>query len=144
MNDHKFNPIPLHAPEFRTNLAHYTYVSHTDKSGGPKKDQDKAGARYYWFSIGNSDKIYKFQDKYLDDSAMEMLEHAKRENKRLVLKGYISPSFGNTFFAILTHFAIWYEDKPSYKVVNPETGEVGDFYKLNTKLQDVNEHTETY
>lgn len=141
MNDNKFNPIPKHAPEFRTNMAHFQEVRHSDMSLGKLKDRGKESTRSYEFKVGASIKFYRLQDKYLDDTAMEMLEQSAIDNKRLVLKGYISPSFGATFFAVLTHFAIWKEDKPSFTIINPETGEVGDFYKLITRLQDVNKDT---
>ncbi len=138
MTDRKFNPIPTHAPEFRSNLAHFAEVRHSDSSVGKRKDRGKESSRRYIFKIGNSSKLYSFQDKYLDDKAMELLELCATNNERLVLKGYISPTYGATYFGVLTHFAVWKEDKPSFTIVNPDTGEVGSFYSLNTKLQDVN------
>lgn len=125
-----FNPIPTDAPEFFSSKAHYIDCENKVSSRGANREREKTTSRYFIFSIGRSVKNYVLRDKYMDDNALELLEQTRPDNKRLVIKGYNSPS-GFTMFVVLTHFGIYVNSNPGFRVINPETGEFG-YYKLET------------
>lgn len=121
-----FNPIPIDAPRFFSDKAHYI----EDKETKSKRGADKTIVRYYVFSIGRSVKEYHLRDRYCDDAALEMLESLRLRKKRLVIKGYNSPSmYGSSMFVVLTHIGVYHRLKQGYAVFNPQTGEEG-YYKL--------------
>lgn len=124
-----FNPIPKDAPEFFTTKAHYIDVTHTVSSRGADMNREKTKSRFYIFSIGRSLKNYVLRDKYLDDTALELLINSRDRKKRLVIKGYISPS-GTAAFITLTHIGIYHKpNRSEYQIFNPKTGELG-YYKV--------------
>lgn len=121
-----FNPIPKDAPEFFSDKAHYIDFQITTN----RSSTENRSNRFLKFSLGRSVKTYCLRDKYLDDNAMKLLEQSREMNKRLVIKGYISPSaYSPTMFVILTHIGIYHRLKKGYMVVNPNTGEES-YYKL--------------
>lgn len=130
MTDHKFNPIPKHAPTFYTDKAHYVRTAHTGDWGRTVNHNMKK-IRYYVFTIGSSAKEYWLQDKYADDLAMELLEQAKANDSRLVLKGYNSPN-KTIYFVVLVKFGIYHKpNSGDMQPYSPETGVAG-FYCLST------------
>lgn len=123
-----FNPIPKDAPEFFSDRAHYIDCKITTS----RSKAENYSSRFYIFSIGRSVKNYHLRDKYFDNKALKMLEKARDDNKRLVIKGYSSPSFyGSSMFVVLTHLGIYHRAYPGFRVVNPDTGEFG-YYALRT------------
>jgi hypothetical protein len=121
-----FNPIPKDAPEFFSDRAHYIDCKITSSRSASENHR----SRFYVFSIGRSIKNYHLRDKYFDDKALAILEKAREKKKRLVIKGYSSPSFyGSSMFVVLTHIGIYHRLSKGYMVVNPDTGEEG-FYEL--------------
>lgn len=121
-----FNPIPTDAPEFFSDKAHYIDFQETNN----RSSTENRSNRFFKFTLGRSVKTYCLRDKGNDDTAFELLKRSMAKRKRLVLKGYISPSsYSPTMFAILTHFGIYHRLKEGYMVVNPDTGEEG-YYKL--------------
>ena len=124
-----FNPIPKDAPEFFSDRAHYV----NDKETKSKYGNEQKMTRFYVFSIGRSKKRYHLRDKYLDDRALEMLEESRENGTRLIVKGYNSPAlYGSSMFVVLTHFGIYHRLYPGFRVINPNTGEIG-YYKLRAE-----------
>jgi len=122
-----FNPIPKDAPEFSSDKAHYIDC----KTTVSKSRSEQTHSRFFIFGIGRSIKNYHLRDKYCDDKALALLERTREDNKRLVIKGYNSPSmYGSSMFVVLTHIGIYHKlSRGGYRVYNPDTGELG-FYKL--------------
>ncbi len=124
-----FNPIPKDAPEFFSDKAHYidckTTVSRSRMANNGHE------TRFYVFSIGRSIKNYHVKDKFIDNQALKILE--KAQDKRLVIKGYTSPSlYGSSMFVVLTHIGIYHKlSRGGYRIYNPNTGELG-YYSLAT------------
>ena len=142
MNDRKFLPIPTDALDVRTTKAHYIGV-HTGRSAdGVNEDRNKTRSRHYKFFIGRSEKVHWFRDKYADDRAMELLEHAKERKQRLVLVGYASPEkHSPRYYITLVKFGIYSKpnDDSVFSTYNPDTGEAG-YYELSG-LRDMEETT---
>ncbi len=123
-----FNQIPTDAPEFFSDRAHYIDCKETKSKYG----NDKSMTIFYVFSIGRSKKKYHLRDRFLDNKALVMLEISKETNKRLVIKGYTSPAlYGSSMFVVITHFGIYHRLFPGFRVINPDTGEIG-YYELKT------------
>jgi len=125
-----YNPIPKDAPEWITDKAHFLGE---DENTNRFNKILKQRTRFYAFRIGRSERTFYFKDQFLDDKACHFLQEAKRQNSRLVLKGYLSPaSKGMHGFYVLTHFGLYRRRSSSKRpCVNPETGELS-FYKLRT------------
>lgn len=127
-----FNPVPEDAPEFFTTKAHFINVIHNISTRGAD-DVEKTRSRFYIFSIGRSVKNYLLMDKYLDDTALNLLMNSRKRKKRLVIKGYVSPASTHTAFVTLTHIGIYHKpNRSEYQIFNPETGELG-YYQLKAK-----------
>ena len=126
MKHRKFNSIPTDAPETRTTMAHYVGVYTGRGADGVNEDRNKKRSRHYKFTIGRSEKVYWYRDKYLDDKAMELLEVCKASNRRLIIVGYHSPAKnGPQHYVTLTKISIYIKTGDTYKMFNPETGEEG-------------------